>query len=205
MNSPSVPVPAVVPASTSKPTGFSDPDRHSSVEAVGIGSSCASISVSSPPDITLAQVREWIDDGRVERVETVSDPVAVFNLRVVFSGLPIHVVKNRPYGPLSVDGQVQVGSNGRPTFQDLPNFDRRQLEARVREELTGGPVLYYFLDQQGDNVPFEDAHVIRLERLLYPDGVSQHALMNAIFEVAKQLFFLDASIDTLVENVESRR
>lgn len=161
--------------------------------------------MSNPPDITLVQVREWIDDGRVERVEEVPDSVAMFNLRVIFSGLPIHVIKNRPFGPVSVGGQVQVTSDGRPTFEDLPAFDRRQLEARVREQLTGGPVLYYFLDERGDNVPFEDANVIRLERLLYPDGTSQHTLMNAIFEVAKQLFFLDASIETLVENVESRR
>lgn len=161
--------------------------------------------MSSPPDLTLAHVREWIDDGRVERVEEVSDPVAAFNLRVVFSGLPIHVVKNRPYGPLSIGGQVQVASDGRPTFEDLPAIDRRHLEARVREQLTGGPVLYYFLDEAGGNVPFEDANVIRLERLVYPDGASQHALMNAIFEVAKQLFYLDASIETLIENVESRR
>lgn len=163
-------------------------------------------SVSSiPPDVPLAQVRQWVDATRVEHVEEIPDPVATYNIRVVYSGMPIHVVKNRRYGPLSVGGQVEVTPDTRPTFRDLPEFDRHQLEARIREQLTGGPVLYYFLDEGGDNVPFEEAHVIRLERLLYPDGASQDALMCAIFEVAKQLFYLSESIDALIENVESRR
>lgn len=155
--------------------------------------------------MSLAQVREWIDAARVEHVAEVPDSLAEFNVRLVFSGMPVHVVKNRPFGPLSIGGQVEVTPDVRPAFHDLPEFDQRQLEARIREQLTGGPVLYYFLDDAGDNVPFENVHVIRLERLLYPDGASQDALMNAIFEVAKQLFFLNESIDTLIENVESRR
>ena len=162
--------------------------------------------MSSPsPNVPLGQVREWIDDTRVEGVSDVPDAAAEFNLQVLFSGLPIHVVKNRPYGPLSVGGQVEVTPDVRPVFGDLPAFDQRQLEARIREQLTSGPVLYYFLDENGNNVPFKDVHVIRLERLVYPDGTSQDALMNAIFEVTKQLFFLNESIDTLIENVESRR
>lgn len=158
-----------------------------------------------PPDVPLAWVREWLDVDRVEHVEEVPDRISEFNVRVVFSGMSIHVVKNRPFGPLSIGGQVEITPEVRPTFRDLPEFDQHQLEARIREQLTAGPVLYYFLDESGDNVPFEDLHLIRLERLIYPDGASQHALMSAIFAVAKQLFFLNESIDTLVENVESRR
>lgn len=153
----------------------------------------------------LAQVREWLDVDRLERVEEVPDRAAEFNVRVVFSGMSVHVVKNRPFGPVSVGGQVEITPDVRPAFRDLPAFDQYQLEARIREQLTAGPVLYYFLDETGDNVAFEDVHLIRLERLIYPDGASQHALMSAVFTVAKQLFFLDESIDTLIENVESRR
>lgn len=160
---------------------------------------------SIPPDVPRARVREWIDATRVERVEEVADPVAVFNVRVVFSGVPIHVVKNRRYGPLSISGQVEVTPDRRPSFQELSQFDQHQLEARIREQLTRGPVLYYFLDEEGKNVPFEEARVIRLERLLYPDTASQDALMCSIFEIAKQLFYLNESIDTLIENVEKRR
>lgn len=159
--------------------------------------------MAAAPD--LAQVRRWLDDRQFESVEQVADATAEFNLRVVYSGMPVHVVRNRPGGPLVVGGQVGLDDDVRSTFRALPEFDVRQLQARVREQLTGGPTLYYFLDDRDRNVPFEDLDRIRVERYLYPDGASQHALMDAVFGVAKQLFYLNDAINTLVENVESRR
>jgi|GEM_PF-2231470 len=158
-----------------------------------------------PLDIAPAQIRAWLDDRQFEAIEQVPDEIALCNFRVVYSGMPIHVIKNVAGGPLVVGGQVALGEEVKPTVRALSAFDRRQLKARIREQLTGGPTLYYFLDEHGTNVPFEEFDVVRIERLIYPDGASQDALMSAIFEVAKQLFYLHESIDTMVENVEARR
>lgn len=156
-------------------------------------------------DLAPAQVRAWLDDTQFERVEGVADETAVFNFKAVYAGMPVHVVKQYPGGPLVVGGQVALQDEVRSTFRGLSAFDRRQLLARIREQLTGGPALYYFLDDAGNNVDFADLDQVRIERFVYPDGASQQALMTAVFEVAKQLFYLQESIATLVENVESRR
>lgn len=156
-------------------------------------------------DLAPGQVRAWIDDAIFEGVEQVPDESAAFNFRVVYAGMPVHVVKNRQGGPLIVGGQVALAEDVGATFRELSAFDRQQLRARIREQLTIGPALYYFLDAAGTNVPFEDVEQVRIERFIYPDAAGQHALMSAVFEVCKQLFYLQESIAALVENVESRR
>lgn len=154
-------------------------------------------------DVTPGQVRAWLDDAVLETVEQVADGTAAFNFRTVYAGTPVHVVKPRPGGPIVVGGQVAVEEDR--ALGDLPEFDRRQLRARIRERLTAGPVLYYFLDDAGNNVAFRDLEQVRIEQYVYPDAAGQHALMTAVFEVAKRLFYLRESIAAMVENVESRR
>jgi hypothetical protein len=156
-------------------------------------------------DVEFGQVRALVDDAHFESVEQVPDDTAAFNLRLVYSGMPVHVVKPQPGGPLVVGGQVELDEELLSAFRSLSEFDRRQLRARIREQLTPGPALYYFLDETDANVAFENLHHVRIERFVYPDGLTQDALMAAVFAVAKKLFYLQESIAALVENVESRR
>jgi hypothetical protein len=152
-----------------------------------------------PGGLGARQVNRWIDDAHFARVERVPDRQSVFNFRVQFSDQPMHVVKNRPGGPLVITGQYVLDDDTKGSLDDLSAFSHHELKARVREWVSDGPDLYHFLDEAGNSVSFGEMDRVRIERFVYPDAASQHALMNGFFEVGKTLIHIKESFTTLIE------
>ncbi|MFB6160456.1 MAG: DUF2299 family protein [Haloferacaceae archaeon] len=151
--------------------------------------------------ITAERIREWIDDDLVDEVQQVPDEAAEFNLTVEMSNVLVHVIRRDPDGPVLIGQQIEYGEEIRSRIGGLAESERNDLVARIRETLTGVPVVYGFQDERGANVRFGDVHRILLEHRIYPDGLSQDALMTGLVEVWKAMRYLD-DIVALLDAVE---
>lgn len=156
-------------------------------------------------DIPFGDIEGWIDDSIVEDVEQVPDADADYNFAVTFSGMPIHVVSPHGEDGIMIAGQAVPSGDVKEVFRELSENDRDHLLARIQETLNDSRGVYRFQTADGADCGFGDLHHIRIEHRIYPDGASQHELMNSIFDVAKSLLFLQESISTLTKNVQNRR
>jgi hypothetical protein len=152
-------------------------------------------------NVDAEQIHRWIDDDLVENVEQVPDEAAEFNYAIEMSNILVHVIRRQPSGPVIIGQQIEYGEDIRSRIRDLPESDRNELVARIRELLTEVPVVYGFHDEHGENVRFRDMKQIFLEYRIYPDALGQHALMSGLVDVWKAMRYLD-DIVTLVDSVE---
>lgn len=151
--------------------------------------------------IDAEQIRQWIDDDLVEEIEAVPDNAAEFNFVIEMSNILVHVIRRDPAGPVIIGQQIEYGDDIRSRIRNLPESDRNELVARIRELLTEVPVVYGFHDEHGDNVRFKDMKQIFLEYRIYPDALGQHTLMSGLVDVWKAMRYLD-DIVTLIDSVE---
>jgi len=151
--------------------------------------------------IDAGRVRSWIDSDLVGNIEQVPDEAAVFNILVEISNINIHIIRQDSDGPLIIGQQIEYGDNIRSRIQAMSNPDRNELVARIRETLTGLPIIYGFHDELGANVQFVEMFRIFLEHRIYPNAVTQQSLMTGLIDVWKALQYLD-DITTLIDSVE---
>jgi hypothetical protein len=153
--------------------------------------------------IDATQVRDWIDDELVDDVDSYPDADAEFNFVVDMSNILIHVIRREPDGPLLVGQQIEYGDDIRSHITDLRDADRQALLVRIRETLTGVPVVYGFQDETGTNVRFEEMSHVFLEHRIYPGNISQESLMSGLVAVWKAMRYLD-DIIALIDSVARR-
>jgi hypothetical protein len=153
--------------------------------------------------VTPEQVHEWIDTDLVEGVDPVTDEHAVFNFLVQMSGVFVHVVRREPGGPLIVGQDLEFDDRIRSRIGEMAPSKRGELLARIREALMADPVVYGFQNEGGESVAFEEVHHVFVERRLYPDAVTEGALMDALVGVWKAIRYLD-DVWSLMDAIEGR-
>lgn len=151
-----------------------------------------------PPELTATEIKDWIDDDLVESIEQTPDEHAEFNLLIEMSNILLHVIRQRPGGPVLIGQEIEYSEDITQRITDLPAPAKNDLVARIRETLTMTPVVYGFRDTRGNNVRFEEMSRIFLEARIYPDGLSQQSLMHTLIAVWKSLRYLD-DIVTLID------
>lgn len=154
-------------------------------------------------EVSQELVRDWIDEDLVEDVESIPDEAAEFNFAIEMSSILLHVIRRQPGGPVLVGQQIEYGEDIQDRIRDLSNAERNALVARIRETLTGIPVVYGFQDRAGNNVRFQEMSHIFLEHRIYPGALDQHSLMNGLVSVWKAMRYLD-DIVALLDSVKSR-
>ncbi|MFB6154391.1 MAG: DUF2299 family protein [Haloferacaceae archaeon] len=152
-------------------------------------------------DVSAERIRAWIDDDLVEAVDAYPDPAAEINLTVEMSNLVIHVIRRDPDGPILVGQEIEYDDEIRERIQSMEGGDRDEMVARIRETMTEVPVIYGFRNPQGENVVFREMSNIFIESRIYPDELSQDALMTRLVDVWKAMRYLD-DIVTLMNAVE---
>ena len=150
--------------------------------------------------ITVEQVRAWLDTQVVSGVEEISGSETEFNLQLEVSRLPIHVIKERPDGPVRI-----VGKSGFDTDRVAALLDserqRHELLTRIGPVLLAVPGFYSFLDEEGERCSFENVHTIQIEHRLYPDALSQHQLMTSVIAIAKGMRYIQNTVTIVRESV----
>ncbi|WP_276253848.1 hypothetical protein [Halomontanus rarus] len=142
------------------------------------------------------QVRHWIDDGVVQRVTSHSSEETEFNFELQLSKLPIHVIKEKTWGPIRV-----VGRNGFDTdrTRELLRDDqqRGELLSYIGPMLAATPGFYTFLDEEGASSPIEYAETLQIEYRIYPDEASQQALMDAVMAIGTSMRYVQNVVAVL--------
>ncbi len=150
-----------------------------------------------PSERSASEIKDWIDMDLVESIEQTPDQHAEFNFLIEMSNILLHVIRQRPDGPILIGQEIEYSEEITQRIADLPNAVRNDLVARIRETLTMTPVVYGFRDAQGNNVRFEEMSRIFLEARLYPDGLSQQSLMETLIAVWKTMRYLDDIVTLL--------
>lgn len=151
--------------------------------------------------VTADRIRTWVDDELVEEIEQVPDEDAAFNLAIEMSNILLHVIRRRPDGPLLLGQEIEYGDDIRARIQGLSATERGELVSRIRETLTGLPVVYGFRNAAGENVPFAEMSHVLIEHRIYPDAIGQNELMRGLVDVWKAVRYLD-DIVSLLDSVE---
>lgn len=149
------------------------------------------------PEPTATEIKDWIDDDLVESIEQTPDEHAEFNLLIEMSNILLHVIRQRPGGPVLIGQEIEYSDDITNRIRELPATARNDLVARIRETLTMTPIVYGFRDAQGSNVRFKDMSRIFLEARIYPDGLSQQSLMETLIAVWKSMRYLDDIVTLL--------
>ncbi|NHN48070.1 hypothetical protein G9464_10725 [Halostella sp. JP-L12] len=150
-------------------------------------------------DIDKQTVRNWIDDDLVQRIEDVTDGDEAYNYLVQVSGMNFHIGRVRGTGPISVASTIEFDPETVALLMEREE-KRRDLLTRFERVLTIAPGWYTFLDGAGNpGCNFTEMRSIRLEYRIYPDGASQHALMNGLIDMANALVFLRDVMTSLAE------
>jgi hypothetical protein len=133
--------------------------------------------------VTADQIQWWLDDSVVQDAASYSEEATEFNLQVTLSRLPIHLIVEEKGGPVRVVGQNEFDT---PRARRLLADDdaRRRLLDQIGPTLVSTPGFYTFLDEEGAACKLRDAETLQIEHRLYPDEVTQQALMDSLMAIA---------------------
>ncbi|MDY6780002.1 MAG: DUF2299 family protein, partial [Halobacteria archaeon] len=134
-------------------------------------------------EINQKRVLDAIDNRIVEEVEVVPEPDTLFNISMNVGGMGVHVVREDDDAPVLTVGVMVIDDQLLDTFRDLSESQRMNFLSQIGAVLTNSPGLYRFTDTEGNDVPYNELEAVRVEHRLYPDGFSQNALMNSVFDV----------------------
>lgn len=148
-------------------------------------------------EITPTMIHKWIDTDLVETIDELPDEHAEFNFLLDMSNIRLHVIRRTTDGPVLIGQEIEYSDDITQRITELPDRARNDLVARIRETLATAPVVYGFRDTHGNNVRFSDMTRIFLEARIYPDGLSQHTLMQTLIGVWKTMRYLDDIVTLL--------
>lgn len=149
-----------------------------------------------------AQIREWLDQDVVERIQPQQDG-NVFNLNVVISELNITIVQPREDGPVVIISRMTPGPEALANLIDR-KADRQHLQNLLGSVFTNTPGAYNFLDENGNACEFDELYTLEVHYRIYPDGLSQHSLMNALMDITSALVFFRNSVLQFLDNLDEQ-
>lgn len=139
--------------------------------------------------VSETQIRHWLDDAVVRSVTGHDEEETAFNLQIELSRLPLHVIKDEPWGPVRIVGRSGFDSDR--TRSLLRNAERRSEFLQLAgSTLATTPGFYTFLDADGESCQLRRAETIQVEYRLYPDEASQQALMEALMAIASSMRYV---------------
>jgi hypothetical protein len=134
--------------------------------------------------ITVEQVRAWLDSSVVSDVSKTSESTTEFNLELRVSQMPLHVIKEKPTGPIRIVGKCGFDTERVAALLENER-QQRELFSQLSPVLVAMPGFYTFMDAEGRRCEFADLQTIQFEQRRYPDGTSQDLLMNDVITIAK--------------------
>ena len=141
-------------------------------------------------NIAQQRVHDLIDDQcqAIKQYQQVQDPAAEYNFAIESSGgIVIHVIKNRPAGPLEILGRVFLPND---VLQVVRGSRQLQFMGEIGAVLVNAPGVHRYIDQNENTVSIDQFEGVELRHWIYPDGVSQHGLMTAIVDFVTALSYI---------------
>lgn len=105
---------------------------------------------------------------------------------------------------IEAERQLHPGLHSTLSDDDMAVY-RRRLKTEIESVLANAPGVFNYHDFDGENCAFEDALSISLEYRIYPDGLSQHELINGVVGIANALRYVHQREEQMQEEIEEQR
>lgn len=155
-------------------------------------------------DIGYDQVRDWLDEDipLIDTIERVTDRNVDYKFLVHQAGLSVNVIKAQKQGPIMLAGRVQVHENSLDHIRDSRWL---QFVGEINSILTTAPGMHSFVDGHGNHAPSDRFQAVEIRYWIYPDGASQHVLMNGITDIFAALSYIRDTVNRINEEVTNAR
>lgn len=153
--------------------------------------------------VSEQQVRDWLDETAIRDVTQHDDEETAFNFQIELSQIPVHVIKEEPFGPIRIVGRS--GFDTERTKALLRDDQRRgELLKYIGPMLASTPGFYTFLDPEGAACQLRNAETVQVEYRVYPDGASQQRLMDGIMSIATSMRYIQNVVAavSIAENID---
>lgn len=156
-------------------------------------------------DIGFNEIQEWIDENAIQSYEQITDTENKYRFAVHVADLdaPIYLIKEENEGPVNITARGELGADILSVLMDL-DTERRNVQNLFISVLTNAPGEYGYLDDDENPCGFEDVRYISFLYRIYPDGASQHKLMNGITDIRYSILFLQQVIQITRSNLDNR-
>lgn len=130
-----------------------------------------------------------------------------FEVHLTEKDEPELVIENVHFqAPIRIEAKRELnpGLHSSIANEDMAVY-RRRLKTEIESVLTNAPGIFNYQDFEGENCAFEDAVSISLEYRIYPDGLSQHELINGVVGIANALRYVRQREEQIKEEIEEQR
>jgi len=145
---------------------------------------------------------EWYGDFKFE-VKLGGPDGPDLEIENVFLNAPVQIRAVKQFEPdvllyLTEEPEEDVVLGG-------PGQSRRQFVMMMETVLTTLPGHFVYRNKDGEAVPFERSEEVAIEYRLYPDGLSQHELMNGIISMVNGMRYISRREEALKEEIAGSR
>lgn len=149
-------------------------------------------------NISFSDVEGWLQQLPAEvitNVEQIPDNSAQFNFIVETGSLNVNVALPERDGPLLIGTQATLGGD----LIDAVHEQRTRFFAEIEAVLTNAPGIYAFTDENGDSVSNEEFTTVTLRYWVYPDGATQHSVVNGILDILSAVSYVRDTANRMAE------
>ncbi|PSQ22867.1 hypothetical protein BRD01_08285 [Halobacteriales archaeon QS_8_65_32] len=156
-------------------------------------------------DIGYNEIQDWLDTEAIYDYTKITDVESEYNFQVDIDGnYTMHVIKGNKGGPLILKAGMEFPSDAIANILD-GQHDERQLGTLFASVLTNTSGQYHYLNDDYDvAVELRDIRYIEFDKYIFPDGASQHELINSLHEMTDSLVFINDIVKYYNQNLEGQ-
>lgn len=85
-----------------------------------------------------------------------------------------------------------------------PYDEMNTIKQLIETVLASTPGIHNYVDEDGEYCDFEEARRLKIEYRIYPDGLSQHELMNGIINIVSTLAYVERILSAYQDRLEEQ-
>jgi hypothetical protein len=155
-------------------------------------------------DTSKEKIIQWLDDGMISG-HTTRDDITEFNIEVIASGRPIHIIRDpRDDASVRILHRINFDAETLALITDRAKI-KRDLLVQLASVLTNAPGFYQYMNKSEEACEFRDMEMILLEHRLYEPELNQQTLMNTIMNFVTASQYILQSVSAMVADIDGNR
>lgn len=151
--------------------------------------------------ISLTQVQAWLDDRVVHEAKHTSGDDTEYEIQLQLSRLPLNIIKEDTWGPIRIVGKDSFDTAQSKAILENPQ-SRQELLTRIGPVLAATSGFYTFLDNENRTTELAGMHSIQLEHRLYPNELTQQALMSSLMDIATAMRYIQNAVAAMQDSLD---
>ena len=158
-----------------------------------------------PNGIDADEVREWLNNSSIYNYEDTSHENPGFGFSVSVDGVHmLQVLESTEGDYMFLRGGMEFESDILTNILDREH-DERQLGTLFASVLTNAGGRYRYLDDEGNGtIDLREVRTVEFDKPIFPDGASQHELINSLYEMNRSLKFINIMVECYKKNLEEQ-